>query len=54
MAYYIRNNLEVLGSSIQKVTKILGHDFEIVYKKGKENILTDALSLKDSKDESLL
>jgi hypothetical protein len=26
------------------VTKILGHDFEIVYKKGKKNVVADALS----------
>jgi hypothetical protein len=29
------------------VTKILGYDFEIVYKKGKQNVLADALSRKD-------
>jgi len=36
------------------VTKMLGYDFEIVYKKGKENIVADALSQKDEKDEALL
>ena len=33
---------------------MLGYDFEIVYKKGKENIVVDALSRKDEKDEALL
>ena len=33
---------------------MLRYDFEIVYKKGKENIVTDALSRKDEKDEALL
>jgi hypothetical protein len=26
------------------VTKILGYDFEIIYKKGKKNVVADALS----------
>ena len=25
------------------VTKMLGHDFEIIYKKGKQNVVADAL-----------
>ena len=29
------------------VTKMLGYDFEIIYKKGKKNIVADALSRKD-------
>lgn len=33
---------------------MLGYDFEIVYKKGKENIVADALSKKDEKYEALL
>jgi hypothetical protein len=36
------------------VTKMLGYDFEIVYRKGKENVVADALSRKDEKDEDLL
>jgi hypothetical protein len=28
------------------VTKIFGYDYEIIYKKGKENVVVDALSRK--------
>jgi len=33
---------------------MLGYDFEIVYRKGEENVVVDALSRKDEKDEALL
>ena len=33
---------------------MLGYDFEIVYKKQKENIVANVLSRKDEKDEALL
>jgi hypothetical protein len=36
------------------VTKILGYDFEIVYKKGKKNVVADALSRKDEYVEAFL
>jgi hypothetical protein len=36
------------------VTKILGYDFEIVYKKGKQNVVADALSQKDEDVEAFL
>jgi hypothetical protein len=36
------------------VTKILGYDFEIVYKKGKQNVVADALSRKDEDVEAFL
>jgi hypothetical protein len=34
------------------VTKILGYDFEIVYKKGKQNVVADALSRTDEDVEA--
>jgi hypothetical protein len=36
------------------VTKILGYDFEIVYKKGKQNVVVDAVSRKDEDVEAFL
>ena len=36
------------------VTKKLGYDFEIIYKKGKKNVVTDALARKDEDVEALL
>jgi hypothetical protein len=36
------------------VTKILGYDFEIVYKKGKQNVVADARSRKDEDVEAFL
>jgi hypothetical protein len=36
------------------VTKILGYDFEIIYKKEKKNVVADALSRKDEYFEAFL
>eukprot|EP00253_Pinus_taeda_P017484 PITA_17484 len=36
------------------VTKMLGYDFEIIYKKGKQNVVSNALSKKDDDVEALL
>ena len=36
------------------VTKILGYDFEIVYKKGKQNVVVDALPIKVEDVEAFL
>ena len=45
-----------LSSKEQKkwVTKMLGYEFEIVYEKGKLNVVADALSRKDEEVEALL
>jgi hypothetical protein len=46
--------LEQLLSSEEKqkwVTKMLGYDFEIIYKKGKHNVVTDVLSRKKKKQK---
>jgi hypothetical protein len=47
---------ERLSSEEQQkwVTKILGYDFEIVYKKRKQNVVADALSRKDEDVEAFL
>ncbi|KAH9313676.1 hypothetical protein KI387_022303 [Taxus chinensis] len=36
------------------VSKMLGYDFEIIYKKGKKNVVADALSRKDDSTAALL
>ena len=36
------------------MTKMLGYDFEIIYKKGKQNVVANALSRKDEDVEALL
>jgi len=45
-----------LSSKEQKkwVTKMLGYDFEIIYKKGKLNVFANALSRKNEEVEALL
>src|SRR5271168_1190352 len=47
---------QILSSEEQQkwVTKMLGYDFEIIYKKGKQNVVADALSRKDEDVEALL
>jgi hypothetical protein len=35
------------------VTKLFGYDYEIIYKKGKENVIVDALSRKYEDEGSL-
>eukprot|EP00253_Pinus_taeda_P029449 PITA_29449 len=47
---------QILPSEEQQkwVTKMLGYNFEIIYKKGKQNVVADALSRKDEDVEALL
>jgi len=46
---------QILSIEEQKkwVTNILGYDFDIIYRKGKKNFATDALSRKDEDVEAL-
>ena len=46
---------QILSLEEQKkwVTKILGYEFEIIYKKRKKNVVADALSRKDEDVEAL-
>ena len=49
--------LELRLSSQEKqkwVTKMLGYDFEIIYKKGKQNMVANALSRKNEDVDALL
>jgi hypothetical protein len=47
--------LEQISSLVQQkwVTKLFGYDYEIIYKKGKKNVVADALSQKYEEDKSL-
>jgi len=47
---------QILSSKEQQkyATKMLGYDFEIIYKKGKKNVVADALSKKYEDVESFL
>ena len=42
------------GEQQKWVTKMLGYDFEIIYKKGKLNVVADSLSRKDKEVEALI
>ena len=46
--------LQLLKEKQKWVTKMLGYDFEIIYKKGKQNVVVDALSRKDEDVEAFL
>jgi hypothetical protein len=53
LKYFLEQRLS-LEEQQKWVTKILGYDFEIVYKKGKQNVVVDALSRKDEDVEAFL
>jgi hypothetical protein len=53
LKYFLEQRLS-LEEQQKWVTKILGYDFEIVYKKGKKNVVVDALSRKDEDVEAFL
>ena len=53
LKYFLEHRLS--SKEQQKwVTKMFGYDFEIIYKKGKQNVAVDALSRKDEDVEALL
>jgi hypothetical protein len=53
LTYFLEKQLS-LEEKQKWVTKILGYDFEIIYKKGKHTIVADALSRKEEEAEGLL
>ena len=50
---YILEQIFSLEEHKKWVTNMLGYDFEIIYKKGKKNVVADALSRKDEDVEAL-
>jgi hypothetical protein len=53
LKYFLEQRLS-LEEQQKWVTKMLGYDFEIIYKKGKQNVVADALSRKDEDVEAFL
>jgi hypothetical protein len=53
LKYFLEKRLS-LEEKQKWVTKMLGYDFEIIYKKGKQNIVVDALSRKEEDTNGLL
>ena len=52
LKYFLEKTLS-LEEKQKWVTKMLSYDFEIIYKKGKQNVVPDALSRKDEDEEEL-
>ena len=53
LKYFLKQRLS-LEEKQKWVTKMLGYDFEIIYKKGTQNVVADAVSRKDEDVEELL
>ena len=53
LKYFLEQRLS-LEDQQKWVTKMLGYDYEIIYKKGKKNVVVDALSRKYEDVEALL
>ena len=53
LKYFLEQHLYSLEQH-KWVTKMLGYDYEIIYKKGKDNVMVDALSLQYKDKASLL
>ena len=53
LKYFLEQRLS-LEEQQKCVTKMLGYDFEIIYKKWKQNVVADALSRKDEDVETFL
>jgi hypothetical protein len=53
LKYFLEQRLS-LEEQHKWVTKILGYDFEILYKRGKKNVVADALSRKDEVVEAFI
>jgi len=51
LKYFLEQRLP-LEEQKKWVTNMLGYDFEIIYKKGKQNVVSDALSRKDEDVEA--
>jgi hypothetical protein len=53
LKYFLEQRLS-LEEQQKWVTKMLGYDFEIIYKKGKQNMVANALSRKEEDTKGLL
>ena len=51
LKYFLEQRLS-LEEQKEWVTIMFGYDFQIIYKKGKQNVVTDALSRKDEDVEA--
>jgi hypothetical protein len=52
LKYFLEQRISSLEQQ-KWVTKMLGYDYEIIYKKGKENVVVDSLSWKYEEEGSL-